>query len=589
MPELVEFIIGPSPTEDGQICTSDDGRRFYRPGLRIAGRPPGLVPGPDVSFRKDGQEITLTWRLAEERAPGVGDDVLPIPFTVTAVRMVWNGGQRAFDPPAPEPPDGPGAGDARFVLRGGAPLRPDEAKALETTMSDASSGCRLEVDYSYGVLAEIVVTTDGVEHRDPYVTNVTRVLPFVFNPNDEENKPIYRALHGAANLTTEWAKSAAGWVRGSGLPNTVYRIPDEVRLAFDDDLGTPHVVTTLHQDAGQTSVRVLLRVAPWQDPRRVVEVRELAGAPAARVVVAPVSGATLRLGGSFPEGIRLQGGAGSVVFSLADGTDLLMDLSLEHFQLLCGMIGGAVGLPGQVDVTLDASGGPVSVPVPVDLRMDKVASLPLDIEAAGPTTVRLVNRAGTAVRVGGCAAVFLRTEADSVLPVASFAARCTSAFPVELAPGGTADLTFEPVDPAPGAQWNHVLAEPLDVELAQDARAILLRTNELAGSGELTWDLRLSCPVLQAPTPPPQWADVVAVEVEVSAPGFDTTTIALRHDSPARTITMRKPLNELLTGAAGGIRTVSYRVRTNYTDHQGQWTDPQQQSGEDLIVYPTPS
>jgi hypothetical protein len=590
--EVVDYVIGASPYEDGVAYPADDGRLFYRPGLRVARRPPGLFDGPDVWFRRDDRgAVRLEWRLAEQRPPTVQQDAAPIPLAVDAVRMVWNGGQRAFDPPVPMVADNQdGAG---FVLDGGAALLPDEATVLEAAMCDASSGCRLEVDYHYDVIAEIVVDRDGVGHRNPYRTAVTRMVPFCFNPNDEQNRPIYRELHGQANLTTEWRKSAAGWLRGADLPNTVYRIPDELRLAFDTDLGTPHVVITLHaDDTGRNSVRVLLRVAPWQDPARVVRARELVGAPAAQVVVGPVPAVTLRLGGSFPEAVGVMGGP--VAFSLADGVDLLLDLSPESFQLLCGMIGGAVGLPGQVDVPLATPDGPVTVAVPVSLRMDRVSGLPVGVDVlagagAPPTAVRITNRARTPIVVGGCAAVLLRTDADSVAPLATLPARCTGTFPLELAPDATAELTVEPAEPPGGLTWNDILVDLLDTRPVLDARSLLLRANELAGSGELTWDVRLSCPVLEAAAVASRWATLVAVEVEVSAPGFDTTTVVLRRGEPTRPVTMRKPLAELLTGAAAGIRTLTYRVRNNYSDHQGSWTAPQQQSGEDLIVYPNPA
>ena len=588
---MPDYSLNPAPLADGAVYPTTDGTPYYRPGLRVADRAPGLLAGPDVWFQRDNQGATrLEWTLADVPPAGAPAEAVPLPITVDSVRMVWNGGERAFDPPVVEPVGHSGDGP-RFLLHGGAALLPDEAKALESAMSDASSGCRLEIGYFFVFQADVVVGVDHIEHPVEGRIAVTRVIPFVFNPNDDENRPIYRALHGVANLTGEWRKSAAGWLRDSGFPNTVYRVPDELRLAFDPNLGTPHVITTLHtDDAGASAVRVLLRVAPWQDPRKVVQVRELTGSRSAQVVVGPVAGATLRLGGSFPESIQVVGGAQGVAFPLAEGADLLMDLSLEYFQLLCGMIGGQVGLPGQVEVDL----GEQTTTVPVNLRMDTVDDLPVTVDVlagdtASPTAVRLTNRSRTAIRVGGCAATLLQLGSGSVVPLGAFPARCASAFPLELAADGTAELAFEPVDPPQGARWNAVLVELLDKAMVEDAHAILLKANQLAGSGELTWNLRVSCPVFAAATLPPRWAELVAVEVQVSAPGFDTTTVALRQDTPTKTVAMRKPLTELITGGATGIRTASYRVRNNYTDHQGQWTAPQEQSGDELIVYPNPA
>ena len=426
-------------------------------------------------------------------------------------------------------------------------------------------------------------------HAEP----TTHSVAFVFNPNDDANRPIYRALHGAANLTDTWQKSAPGWLRASPFPNTIYRLPDEVRLAFDPDMGTPHVVSTLHTDAeGRSSVRVLLRVAAWQDPRRIAEVRALTGSPAAQVIVGPVASATLRLGGSFPEEIRLRGNSGEVELPLSEGADLLLELSLEYFQLLCDMLTGAVGLSGDVEVRLDDASPPTTAHVPVSLRMDKVNDLPVAVQvppgAVSPTSVQVTNRSGAAIRTGGCAAVFLQLDSDSVVPKASYPARCTTPFPLELAAGATADLTFEPTEPHPDDRWNAVLVELLDKQLLADARTTLLRAHELAGTGELTWDLTVSSPVFDAAEPQPRWATLANIEVEVSAPGFDATTVVLRRTSGSRTITLRKPLAALVSGGATGVRTVSYRVRNNYVDHQGEWSTPQQQSGEELIVFPNP-
>jgi hypothetical protein len=426
--------------------------------------------------------------------------------------------------------------------------------------------------------------------QEEHFDEVVQSIPFVFNPNDEANRPIYRALHGAANLTNTWQKSAPGWLRTSAFPDTIYRVPDEVRLAFNPSMGTPHVISTLHtDDQDRASVRVLLRVAAWQDPRRIQEVRALTASPAAQVIVGPVESATLRLGGSFPEAIRLRGGAEEVTLPLSEGADLLMELSLEYFQLLCSMLTGPVGLSGDVEVRLSDQ---VVTHVPLSLRMDKVDDLPVTVTATGaqPTTVTVTNASGAAIRAGGCVAVFLQKDSASVVPKASYPARCTSAFPLELAAGASAELTFEPASgevPA-DAWWNAVLVDLLDKQLVADADATLLRAHELAGTGELTWDLTVSSPVFATAELPARWAGLASLEVEVSAPGFDTTTVILRKDTPSRTITLRKPLAALVAGGASGIHTATYRVRNNYTDHQGEWSAPQQQSGEELVAFPNP-
>jgi hypothetical protein len=679
------FSPAQQPAEDGVGYPAADGRTYYRPGLRVADRAPGLLAGPDVWFQRDPQGgLRLDWALTTTRPAAVPADAVPLRLDVMQVRLLWEGGERLFDPPAAIPVTviGPGAPEEPAVLlRGGTDLLPADARALELAMADAGSGCHLELHGSFayamfesgngqldyylarygmdvdlrGMDAALVLAmfdehgwdadhrkAEGTDEDDfqaalPVLVEgrslVVRQVPFVFDPRDEPNGPIYRALHGTATLSARWRRSAVGWVRDSGFPNTVYRLPDELRLAFNPDLGTPHVITTLYQGAaagaavtpagtgsvavaeGTVGVRVLMRVAPWQDPRQVVQTRELVGARTAQVVVGPVASAVLRLGGSFPEGIRVLGASGDgVPVPLTGAADLLLDLSLEYFQLLCGMIGGAVGLPGQVEVTLtdadpDAGAGDsgtVTVTVPVNLRMDTVQDLPVSVEVptgsgsasgsasasgsgSSPTVVRITNRAGTAVRIGGCAAVFVQASDSSVVPLGTRPARCVSVFPVELAAGASAELALEAVDPRPDDWWNAVLVELLDKTMVEDAGAVLLRTNQVAGSGELTWSVRVSCPVFAAQPRPQRWTNLVALEVEITAPGFDTTTVVLDAATGATTITMRQPLADLVAGRSAGIRTATFRVRNNYTDHQGSWTAPQQQSGTHLIVYPNQS
>src|SRR5437016_1806821 len=99
-------------------------------------------------------------------------------------------------------------------------------------------------------------------------------------------------------------------------------------------------------------------------------------------------------------------------------------------------------------------------------------------------------------------------------------------FSLELAKDGTAEMIFEPVEPQEGDWWNAVLVDLLDKTMVDDARTLLARANELAGSGELTWDLTVVSPIFAAAARPERWANLVAVEVEISAPGFDTMTVA---------------------------------------------------------------
>ncbi len=330
------FLEDQEPMNDGTY-RDVGGAAFYRPDLDVAPRRPGLAAGPDVWFQRDASGgLRLEWTLADVPPPDAGPDAVPFPGLFTA-RLGWDtpdgNATRAFDPPTllplPDPGDGP-----RFLLRGGTSLSAEEAEDIEKLMRDKESGCRLEIDFDFtyevayagngqyehcldqmGLAADqlglggqptpdaVLGVLDGLGwnadqrkaygiDEDEFLASLWRYerrqpqlnqwVPFVFDLNDDANRLVYVALHGTADLPLDWRKSAAGWVRDSGFPNTVYRLPDELRLAFDPALGTPHVLTTLHttgdgNDGGAAGVRVLLRVAPWQDPRKVVQVRELVG------------------------------------------------------------------------------------------------------------------------------------------------------------------------------------------------------------------------------------------------------------------------------------------------------------------------
>lgn len=65
------------------------------------------------------------------------------------------------------------------------------------------------------------------------------------------------------------------------------------------------MVPTLHRTQdGTPRVRLLLRLAPFHDPRQRVLARKIVGMPAATVVIGEVQGSTLKLAGSFPEEAR---------------------------------------------------------------------------------------------------------------------------------------------------------------------------------------------------------------------------------------------------------------------------------------------
>lgn len=428
---------------------------------------------------------------------------------------------------------------------------------------------------------------------------VVRSIPFSFPAIEEANGPIYRSLHGAANLGERWRLGAAGWASDSVFPNTVNRLPDALRLAWDAELRGPHLVPTLHRDSsGNPRVRLLLRLAPYSDPRKRMELRRLVGLPAASIVIGDVQSSQLRLAGSFPEELAVIGDGGAP--APLTGLDLTLDLSLAFYQLFCRQIATPIGVPGTITVVLDTPApteGAAPIPqetnVEVVLRLDRPDDLPCSITLpaeAAPTTVTVHNDSGTDIEIGGAGVVLLQLDEESAVPVDTVAGRCTSSFPVRVAAGGTTDLTIEP-DPedagAAGFVWNAVLVELLDKRLVITPDALLTQVNELAGTTDVSHDVTVSSPVFAQPTMPTKWANLANLEVEVTPAGGTPVTVVLDLAHPSRVVPAAIRLNDVASGGAL-VATVSYRVRNNFFDSQGDWGAPRTTSGDTVIAFPNP-
>ncbi|MEZ0449177.1 hypothetical protein [Cellulomonas sp. ICMP 17802] len=687
------FNASQEPLLDGTAYTATDGVAYFRPQIVVAGRPPGRRPGPDVWFLKDDAgDISLQWTLATEPL-AANPAAVPLPFTITAVRMEWAQGSFDFVAPGLEPVEGHAPDQPAYLIHGGAPILREKANELEAAMVRPDSACRLTVTYTYDYTVQVPVDGgqsptgpifDGPivrDHRHPVLdgpivrdhrirdgvqlspqadfqaldvssvvaaepaaapvvgltrrfdaqisnvfegaalsaifaaqpTNpenrsqtVVRSVPFVFEPSVEQNAPIYRSLHGAANLTDAWVRGDAGWMCGSDLPNTVYRLPDDLRLAWDAELGGPHMIPTLHRTTtGDMRVRLLLRLAPWHDVRKLAMVRKLVNLPAAHVVIGEVDKSMLRMGGSFPEELTVVGNADAP--APLTGLDLTLDLSLAYYQLFCEQITTPIGVPGTVDVVLATSppttDGTASTSttaaadqatnVAVSLRLDHVDDLPCTVAlpaVSSPRTVTVTNTSGVDITVGGAEVTLLQVDEESVTPVDTCPGRCTATFPLTIPSTGSVDLPIEPAEEAatPDAQmiWNGVLFELVDKRLITTPDQMLKHLHELAGASDSSRDLTVSSPVFATGTLPDRWKGLVSIEVEVTPPGGAPTSVVLSPTSPTKTIAARITLEDVAAGAPGGISAVGFRVRNNYADHQGQWTTSQQQSGTDLVVYP---
>ena len=455
-------------------------------------------------------------------------------------------------------------------------------------------------DQLVGIKVSDIIATPQTR-PDARRVGISRSVPFVFEPSEEANGPIYRALHDAAALTDDWQQLGdAGWLRDSDFPNTIFRLPDALRLAWDAETGGPRMAPTLYRDAaGDPRVRLLLRLAPWQDPAKIVLTRRGLDMLSARVVTGQVGTSTLQMGGAFPEELTLVGGAG-IGIPLA-GAELAFDVSLSFYEFICQVVTSHEGLSGRVDVivdvkddaTPDAASVQRSVPVPVQIRLDRVDDLPCTISVpegeVSPTVVTVTNSSGADLTIGGCEASFLQVDEESVVPVDLYPARCTSTFPITLVAGASADLTLELTTEADDIVWNGVLVELLDKRLVSAPAAVLRKVHELAPAGASSRDLTISSPVFATGTLPERWATLFSIEVELTTQGGQTLSGVLSLANPTRKLHVPASLADLVAGVGGGIPTVAYRVRNNYVDHQGEWSAAQAQSGDEIVVYPNPA
>lgn len=492
---------------------------------------------------------------------------------------------------------------------------PEITAAITSSLSAEPTALRIDdnlvrissVFRDRGLLSEIRREAND-RRRQPNFHTVTlpRKVPFTFRPDLEANRPIYSAILTSEVVGEAWASSPHGPIRTSPFPNTVYRLPDELRLAYNPGLGTPHVIPTLYRDdEDEPRVRVTLRAVPWHDPEELVELRDWLqdatggtfAAPA--IVIGGYNAATLRLTTQFPESIRLLGGD-EVAVSLETGFDLTLDLSLEFYKYLCGLLVRPTGLTGEVAITITgappAEGQPPETQVwrrPLRLTLDDIASLPVEVrlteDVLSPTDVQLVNQSGAEVRIGNCVPRLLQHDRNSVVPIGVFEATTATPFPVQLAADETLVVQVAPKPEEAAPLWNAVQLELLHHELVQAPEQTLERVHELAPQSTLDWKISVECPPFLQDPVPAQYQNLFKVEVQILREGFANQQIVLGRDAGTRQISMQRSLRDLLRADALGIQSFRYRVRNIYFDHEGAWGAERTAEGSNLFVFPNPT
>jgi hypothetical protein len=453
--------------------------------------------------------------------------------------------------------------------------------------------------------------TEELKKNENYKTvNLTRVVSFYFAPELDQNHPIYSGITENEGLIAAWTDTGFGMVCKSMFPNTIYRLPDEIRLAYSDDIGAPYMLPALYRDdQEEVRVRVTLRAVPWHNPEQLVRLqdylyRSSAGALAApQIVVGGYEEAVLKLTTAFPEEITVLSGDG-IRISLENGFELTLDLSLEYYRFLCELMagrGGAspVGLTGEVAVTFSvasASGGEAPQKLtrrtPVRLNLDDLGGLPIDLEVdpetLSPKTVRVVNRSQSDLRIGDCMPRLLQYDANSVAPIEVFEAVAETAFPLELPKAGVLDIQIKPKQANEELLWNAVQMELIGGGFSQTPQEVLDKIHEIAPSGTLDWKINVECPVFLREPLPEQYNNLYRVEVQISRPGYTVQQIVLGKGQANGQVNMERRLKEILGESGGEIATFTYRVRNIYYDHQGAWSEAKNGEGSNIFIFPNP-
>lgn len=446
---------------------------------------------------------------------------------------------------------------------------------------------------------QVVAERDRRETKPNFTsTTLVRTISLRLDADLAPNRPIYAAIRSDDDsLTTTWTDTPFGFIRQAEFANTVYRLPDELRLAFNPALGAPHVIPQLYRDAEEAvRVRVTLRVISHHDPQKLIDLRDFlyrdstGGLANPSIIVGGYEKAVLRFTTAFPEEITLLGGS-ELNIALETGVDITLDLSLEFYRYLAELLTSPIGVTGEVAVTLQTGedGTAFVKRVPLRLVLDELAGIGLETrivsEEISPKQISLANIAQCDIRVGNCVPRLLQIDENSVVPLAIFHAQSKTAFPSVVGQGETLLVEFEPQD-ASDEMWNGVQIALTGQRLTQSPQDVLNHIHDIAPSGSLAWRIKVECPLFLSPQLPDQYAMLYRVRVEIRRPGYAAQQVVLGRDMARGEVTMQRSLREIVSTDATAANTFTVRVQNVYFDREGAWSAEMTKEGENLFVFP---
>jgi hypothetical protein len=656
------FVPANEPLADGRTYQATTGQLYYRPQFRLATRA-GQVPGPDVRFLKDANgKVRLQIEL--EETPAGFANAQPFAVRVSSLTLNWGSGSKVLPQPTIFFDNERSADQPRILIRAGVETASNEIEPLYQGMQNSASlqlalsygywvdepqaatptvptgtlhinphlmgamRFRDAVTIAQPAISAIDMTTVRLNqpvigrfkdraafdwtrvveieerlatHPNFKTASLTRPVSLRLDAGLAQNRPIYAAIRADDDsLRTVWTDTAFGFIRQAEFANTVYRLPDELRLAFNPALGAPHVIPQLYRDTNdEVRVRVTLRVIPYHNPQKLIALRDFlyrdsaGGLANPSVIVGGYEKATLRFTTAFPEEITLLGGS-ELNITLENGVDMTLDLSLEFYRYLAELLTSPIGITGEVTVILqtDTDGTQLIKRVPLRLVLDELAGIGMETrpiaQTVSPTQIELVNVARCDIQIGDCVPRLLQVDENSVVPLAVFQASSTTIFPSILAAGMTLLVEFEPRN-VQDEVWNGVQIELTGQRITQSPRDVLNHIHEIAPSGSLAWKIKVECPLFKAPQLPDQFAMLYRVRVEIKRGGYAPQQVILGRDAVEGAVTMQRSLREIVGQDSADATTFTYRVQNVYFDREGTWSEERTAQGENLFVFPNAS